>query len=146
MTDPHRHAWLRSFLERGVRPVGSGKLGLEFEQFVLDAEFRTVQYFGPGGVEELLEKLAVATDWVPYRENGHLISLTAEDGRSITLEPGGQIEFGSTPCVDLDSLAAEVAHYRGLLSDLRESTGYCFLAVGSHPLARPEDLQRLPKT
>ena len=141
----HEHAQLRSFLERGIRQPGSGKLGLEFEQFVLDEQCQTVQYFGPGGVEELLEKLAVATGWSPHHENGHLISLAAADGRAITLEPGGQIEFGSTPCPDLPTMEAEVAHYRGLLADLREQTGYCFLATGSHPRARPEDIRRLPK-
>ncbi|MHC4379823.1 MAG: glutamate-cysteine ligase family protein, partial [Planctomycetota bacterium] len=139
------HSQLRSFLERGIRQPGNGKLGLEFEQFVLDGQCQTVQYFGPGGVEELLEKLTKATGWAPHRENGHLISLAAEDGRAITLEPGGQIEFGSTPCGDLPTMDAEVAHYRGLLADLRDETGYCFLATGSHPRARPEDIRRLPK-
>lgn len=145
MTKLHSHNQLRSFLEGGVRAPGSGKFGLEFEQFVLDGDCQTVQYFGPGGVEELLHKLAKATGWKPYSENGHMISLTAEDGRAITLEPGGQIEFGSTPCANVDAVAEELAHYRGLLADLREETGYCFLATGSHPQARPEDIKRLPK-
>ncbi|MFK5956115.1 MAG: glutamate-cysteine ligase family protein [Planctomycetota bacterium] len=145
MTILETNAQLRSFLEGGIRASGSGKLGLEFEQFVLDSECQTVQYFGPGGVEEILQRLQKSTGWKPYSENGHLISLTAEDGRAITLEPGGQIEFGSTPCVDLDAMASEVAHYRGLLAGLREESGYCFLATGSHPRARPEDIRRLPK-
>ena len=145
MDEISTNAQLRSFLEGGIRAADSGKLGLEFEQFVLDSACNTVQYFGPGGVEELLQKLAKATGWKPYSENGHMISLTADDGRAITLEPGGQIEFGSTPCTDLDAMASELAHYRGLLAGLREETGYCFLATGSHPRARPEDIQRLPK-
>lgn len=142
LTDPSQ---LRTFFERGIRPQGAGKLGLEFEQFVLDSECQTVQFFGPGGVESLVQRLAEVTGWKPYSENGHMISLTADDGRAITLEPGGQIEFGSTPCADLPTMDAEVAHYRGLLAGLREETGYCFLATGSHPHAAPGDIQRLPK-
>ena len=142
LADP---AQLRSFLEQGIRPRGAGKLGLEFEQFVLDGDCQTIQFFGPNGVESLLKRLAETTGWKPYSENDHLISLTAPDGRAITLEPGGQIEFGSTPCADLPTMDAEVAHYRGLLAGLREQTGYCFLATGSHPHASPEDIERLPK-
>ncbi|MGB0953965.1 MAG: glutamate--cysteine ligase [Planctomycetota bacterium] len=142
LTEPSQ---LRTFLERGIRPQGAGKLGLEFEQFVLDDACQTIQFFGPGGVESLVQRLAEVTGWKPYSENGHMISLTADDGRAITLEPGGQIEFGSTPCADLPSMDAEVAHYRGLLAGLREETGYCFLATGSHPHAAPDDIKRLPK-
>jgi glutamate--cysteine ligase len=137
---------LRAALEKGCRPAGSGKLGLEFEQFILDGDGRTVSYFGPGGVEELLHVLAERSGWEPHFDDGHLVSLTAADGRAITLEPGGQIEFGSTPCADLPSLEAEVSHYRRLLATLREDTGYCFLALGANPADRPEDIRRLPKS
>ena len=137
---------LRAALEKGHRKPGSGKLGLEFEQFILDKRSKTVSYFGAGGVEEILKNLQERTGWQPYFDHGHLVALTAADGRAITLEPGGQIEFGSTPCADLQAMNAEVAHYRGLLAGIREETGYCFLALGSNPTARPDDIRRLPKS
>jgi len=146
MTVLTNRSQLRTALEKGHRPRGAGKLGLEFEQFILDRDGKTVSYFGKGGVEELLKTLADRTGWQEYFDGDHLVGLTAADGRAITLEPGGQIEFGSTPCADLQALNSEVAHYRGLLSSLREETGYCFLALGSNPSARPEDIKRLPKS
>ncbi len=145
MNHLHNHAQLRAFFERGIRQPGHGKLGLEFEQFVLDARCQTVQYFGPGGVESLMRSLAATTQWQPQYERDHLLALVAADGRAITLEPGGQIEFGSTPCSDLPSLEQEISDYCAFLAELRHSTGYCFLATGSHPRARPEDIRRLPK-
>ena len=146
MTSLTDRSQLRLALEQGHRPKGQGKLGLEFEQFILDRQGRTVSYFGSGGVEELLRRLEEATGWLPQEDDGHLIGLTAADGRALTLEPGGQIEFGSTPCPDLQQLNAEVAHYRGLLAQLRSETGYCFLALGANPSSAPDDIRRLPKS
>ena len=146
MTILTHRSQLRAALEKGHRPEGSGNLGLEFEQFILDGRGKTVSYFGTGGVEELLKKLAERTGWKEYRDHEYLVGLTAADGRAITLEPGGQIEFGSTPCVDLPTMEAEVNHYRKLLAELREETGYCFLALGANPSERPDEIRRLPKS
>ncbi|MDP7063363.1 MAG: glutamate-cysteine ligase family protein [Planctomycetota bacterium] len=140
------HSQLRAALEKGHCEPGTGKLGLEFEQFILDKRCNTVSYFGTGGVEEILKTLQERTGWEPYLDQGHLVALTAADGRAITLEPGGQIEFGSTPCADMQALNAEVAHYRGLLAGIREDTGYCFLALGANPSQRPDEIRRLPKS
>lgn len=136
---------LRRFLERGVRAPGTGKLGLEFEQFVLDDGMRAVPYLGPGGVEEVMRFLAAETGWKTKEEKGHLMALTAPDGRALTLEPGAQLEFGSSPVPDLPSLDAEVRDYCRLLAKAHERFGHSFVAVGSHPTAAPEDLVRLPK-
>jgi glutamate--cysteine ligase len=139
------HSDLRRFLDRGVRQPGQGKLGLEFEQFVISAEGGIVQYLGPNGVEELMQFLSQKTGWKEKREGDHLMALIAEDGRALTLEPGAQLEFGSTPVADLPSMDQEVQHYCNLLAQANEHFGHSFLAVGSHPTASPEDLVRLPK-
>ena len=146
MTILTNRSQLRAALEKGHRPQGSGKLGLEFEQFILNSSGKTVSYFGPAGVEEILKSLAAKTGWREYFDQGYLVGLTAPDGRAITLEPGAQIEFGSTPCVDLPALQGEVGHYRSLLAQLRAEKGYCFLALGANPSSRPEDIRRLPKS
>lgn len=104
-----------------------------------------VQYLGPHGVEELMQFLSQQTGWKEKREGGHLMALTAPDGRALTLEPGAQLEFGSTPVPDLPSLDREVQHYCQLLAAAHDQFGHSFLAVGSHPVASPEDLVRLPK-
>jgi len=136
---------LRRFFERGIRRPGEGKLGLEFEQFVVAPGMAPVQYLGPGGVEEVMNFLSRQTGWKEKREQGHLMALIAPDGRALTLEPGAQLEFGSTPVATLPQMEAEVRDYCSLLAAAHQEFGHSFLAVGSHPVATPEDLVRLPK-
>ena len=133
-------------LRRGHRSAADRRLGVEFEQFVLRGEdAQAVPYLGAGGVAELLERAEELTGWERIEEDGHLLGLKAADGRALTLEPGAQLEFGSSPCRTLAEVAAEVEDYCRLLARLSQESGVGFLAVGSHPSSAPEDIVRLPK-
>ncbi len=140
-----RREQLVEALAAGHRPRKEWALGLEFEQFVTDADCRPRQYSGPGGVEELLGKLADRTGWTPATEGGRVLGLNAADGRAVTLEPGAQLEFGSRPELSLAALETQLREYCGHLRALADETGARFLAVGAHPMASPDDLERIPK-
>lgn len=132
-------------LRRGHRAPKDRRLGIEFEQFVVRPNGDHVPYLGDDGVEATLRQAQTLTGWKPKEESGHLLALKAPDGRMLTLEPGAQLEFGSSPCHTLDEVAAEVDQYCSLLRTLSERSGFGFLALGSHPTAAPDDIVRLPK-
>lgn len=142
---PLRRADLRSFLERGHRPRQEWALGIEYEQFVTDPAGRPVMYSGSPGVEQILGELAARTGWKPKTEGEHVLALVAPDGRSITIEPAAQLEFGTSPCRSLGRVAREIAEYTGWLAELEEAHGIRFVALGAHPTARPDELERIPK-
>lgn len=136
---------LRFALERGHRPREQWALGVEYEQFVTDPEGRPIEYSGQPGVRDLLESFARWTGWERKIDHGHLLGLKAADGRTLTLEPAAQLEFGSSPAHSVNQLAVEVDAYMKLLARAEREFGLRFVTHGSHPTARPEELERIPK-
>jgi len=74
-----------------------------------------------------------------------VLSLAAPDGRTITLEPGAQIEFATGLCDDVPAIAAQVGEYFEVLARLGEEFDVAFLALGAHPGAAPDEIERIPK-
>ncbi|KAA3608056.1 MAG: hypothetical protein DWQ01_13345 [Planctomycetota bacterium] len=136
---------LEEVILRGCRPRHQWALGLEYEQFVTRPDGQPVPYEGPGGLEEILGHLQTWTGWQPISENGRLLGLKGQDGRSITLEPGAQIEFGGAPQKEIAGVQAEVQEYFQWLRRLREMYDIRFVAIGAQPAVAPEQIQRLPK-
>lgn len=136
---------LLDFFTAGHRPAEEWGIGLEGECFCLDSSGASVSYFGENGIAQILEFWAESDEWTGKYEGEHIVSLHAEDGRAITLEPGGQIEFGTTPCRDIDSLSQELKGFQAMFDRASEKYGYQFLRVGVHPSAEPGDIKRLPK-
>jgi glutamate--cysteine ligase len=132
-------------LTRGHRAPAAFRLGLEYEMFVVRADGHAVPYAGPGGLAEILAFLADRTGWTRKTEGPHLLGLAGPDGRGITLEPGAQIEFNSSPRRTVGEIAEELeemlAHYEAACHafDVR------FLGLGAQPADAPEDIVRLPK-
>ena len=137
---------LSSFFTSGHRPKDELCIGIESERFCVTADQAVVQYSDSNGIAEIVEQLRVISGWKAKYEKGNVMSLHAADGRAITLEPGGQIEFGTTPQIKLVDLESEINHYREMLEQVIASTGHQFLCVGVHPSAEPEQIERLPKS
>ena len=137
---------LAAVLARGSRPQEEYRLGLEYELFITDDRGKPAPYSGPGGVEELLRHLAQETGWKPRGEGEHILSLVAEDGRSVTLEPGAQIEFNTSQCRTVQEVEAELRAFLVELRKLSERFGVRFLGLGAQPQVRPDDIERIPKS
>ena len=145
MTPPLTRAYLRLALERGHRPREQWALGVEYEQFVTDTQGQAVEYSSEPGVARLLETFAEWTGWERKTDLGNILGLKAADGRTLTLEPAAQLEFGSSAASTVQRLAIEVDEYMKLLARAEEEFGVRFVTTGSHPTARPEELERIPK-
>jgi glutamate--cysteine ligase len=118
-------------------------VGVEQEKIAVLADGRPVPYEGPGGIAEILERMA-ARGFTPQREDGHVIALARDDDR-ITVEPGGQLELSggakSTAVAARDMLRAHVAEVQEIAATL----GVTFIGIGARPFGTIDDVPWLPK-
>src|ERR1700674_1004230 len=81
------------YFEEGAKPRENWRVGTEYEKVaVRTIDGRAMPYSGPGGVEDLLRKMADSYGFEPEDEHGRILALKG-DRSAITIEPGGQIEL-----------------------------------------------------
>lgn len=93
-------------------------VGVEWEKEAVRSSGRRVTFDEPGGVESILQALLDRFGWEPYYEADRLIALT-RGGASVTIEPGAQVEYSSTPQATLRAIEAELRRH---LTELQEVT------------------------
>ncbi len=145
MTELRHHGQLLEALTRGHRDPSDFKLGLEYEMFVTRPDGHAVPYLGVGGMAEILESLAARTGWRRLEEDGALLGLAGPDGRGITLEPGAQIEFNSSPLASVSAIEAELEEMLQHFDALCHEFDVRFLGMGAQPADPPDRIRRIPK-
>ena len=84
---------LVEFIETGCRKPQDWRIGTEHEKFVFQlGTLKPAPYEGDWGIRALLEGMT-RFGWEPIYEGENPIALKHENGCSITLEPGGQVEL-----------------------------------------------------
>jgi len=136
---------LLNFFSRGYTPREDWKVALEYEQFLVRPDQSPLPYLGDDGVEVLLQRLGETLGWQLVYEGAHVIGLKSSEGQEVTLEPGAQLELGTRPEKNLIGLEQQLQEFQAVLTDLALAQGAEVLAVGSQPMARPEDIVRIPK-
>ena len=128
----------------GGKPRADWRIGTEHEKFGFSRRTLLPPPYEPAGIRAVMEGLA-PLGWRRIEDEGRLIAL-ARDGRSISLEPGGQFELSGAPVADLHETAREMREH---FTELREATDPIFVGfapLGFHPLARLSDMPMMPKT
>jgi len=133
-------------LHAGHRPRSEHKLGLEMEVFPVLPDGRPIPYEGPRGVEELLKEVALRTGWQEKQEAGRTLGLQAQHGSAITLEPGAQLEFNSSPCTSIVALEGQMEELFQHLRVISREWHIDFLTLGSQPWVSPAEVVRIPKS
>lgn len=120
-------------------------IGTEYEALVRScATGQTVTYDGPGGIERILRHLADDFGWDPVDEHGHVIALT-QDGKSITLEPGGQFEMSGAPVRTLTETEAELKKHLEEIESIEDRFPVRVHWRGLNPWQTPEQISWMPK-
>ncbi len=135
---------LMDYFEKGNKTLSSLRVGLEHEKFFFEAEsLQRVPYGTENGLSVLFKGL-LSMGWEGIYENTSLIGIKKE-GALVTLEPGGQLEFSSSPHLNVFSLKKEHQHY--LLTVLPEASqkNLLLLGLGFDPLSNFEDIPWVPK-
>jgi glutamate--cysteine ligase len=136
---------LVEYFESGCTAPELFALGTEQEQFVyFSRNFRPADYDGPApGIRALLEGMS-RFGWQPIEERGLPIAAERE-GRTITLEPGGQLELSGAAVKDVHQTFAENQAYHQELKSLGDELGLSFLALGYQPKHKRKELPWMPK-
>ncbi|HRO03255.1 MAG TPA: glutamate--cysteine ligase [Terricaulis sp.] len=137
---------LVAHLESGSKPDRAAwRIGTEHEKFAFYKDtLEPVPYEGERGIGALLNGLADNYGWSRVSEGENLIAL-AQDGASITLEPGGQFELSGAPLEHLHQTCAETGSHLSQLRDVAGKLGISFLGLGVSPLWSLEATPIMPK-
>jgi glutamate--cysteine ligase len=136
---------LVEYLESGCKPRERWRVGTEHEKFPyrLD-DLRPVPYEGANGIGALLQGL-VRYGWEPVEEQGRIIALYDDNGGSVTLEPGGQIELSGAPLQTIHQTCSEVQEHLREVREINEELGIGMIGLGFQPKWRREDIPWMPK-
>ncbi|MFQ5347821.1 MAG: glutamate--cysteine ligase [Rhodothalassiaceae bacterium] len=128
----------------GAKPKAAWRIGAEHEKFVFFRENdRPVRYEGARGIGAILTAMQ-GFDWEPKYEAGNVVALR-QNGASITLEPGGQLELSGAPLENLHETCREVNGHLAQVKAIGERFGVGFLGMGFHPTARRDEIPVMPK-
>jgi glutamate--cysteine ligase len=129
------------------KPRSAHRVGTEHEKFgFMRVDRSPLPFDGPFGIETILRTIAKEKGWTPALEGGHVIALFHDDGSSITLEPGGQLELSGAPVHSVHDTCTEVGRHLALLKRVCVPLGVGFIGMGFHPTARWDQMPSVPKS
>ena len=135
------------YLEEGCRPRADWRIGTEHEKLGFRlSDSSTWRYEGESSVSAILKALHQDGGGDLIKEGQHVVGiLFPEDGSSITLEPGGQLELSGKQCVSIHETADELDGHFSRLARLAPQRDLGFLGVGFAPLWPVSAMCRVPK-
>ena len=136
---------LVEYFREGETPRADWRVGTEHEKLGLYAKtLKPVPYDGDKGIRALLSAIEKRHGWKPLSDAGLLVGLE-RDGRTITLEPGGQLELSGNPLVSLHETEREFRDHIALVNGISAELGIVWLGLGLHPIAAVSELPRMPR-
>ncbi|HEY1612975.1 MAG TPA: glutamate--cysteine ligase [Rhizomicrobium sp.] len=134
---------VRYFAE-GSKPRSQWRIGTEHEKFVYDmATHKPLTYRGKPGIRALLEGMQ-RFGWEPVMEGEHIIGL-AQNGASISLEPGGQFELSGAPLRSVHETCAEVNTHLEQVREVAHELGAGVIGLGFAPNWGIDEVDQMPK-
>jgi glutamate--cysteine ligase len=136
---------LVEYFREGETARPDWRVGTEHEKLGLYAKsLKPVPYDGAKGIRALLSAIEVHHGWKPLTDASLLVGLE-RDGRTITLEPGGQLELSGVPLASLHDTEREFREHIALVNGISRELGIVWLGLGLHPLASVAELPRMPR-
>ncbi len=130
--------------EKGYTSPIDYKIGMEFERIPISrSSFKTVDYWGKGGVCELLETFAKKFNWDYIVDQNNTIGLV-KGHDTITLEPGSQIEYSLKPERTIFQLKEKIEKLDYDLKSLADSD-MILLSYGISPYSTFKNIHLIPK-
>lgn len=135
-------AWFAS----GAKPPSAWGIGTEHEKFLFDCRsHRRPPYAGDNGIEGILTRIAGKDGWRGVYEEGKIIAVKHNDGSSITLEPGGQMELSGAIMRNLHATCRETQNHLRLMGEVMDVSCIWMLGLGFDPKWQREDVPWMPK-
>ena len=132
-------------LSRGCKPLEKFRIGTEHEKFVFCNEsLKPAAYDGEKGIRAVLRGLEAKSGWEPVMEADNIIGLT-ENGASVSLEPGGQLELSGAPLTTIHETCSELKQHLALAKTVGEELDIGMLGMGFAPHWTRDDINWMPK-
>jgi len=140
-----RETLLRYYLDAAT-PREDWRVGMEIERLGRDAATgHPLPYDGDGAsIRRVLEFYREKRPCSPILEADYLIGLDGDFG-SITLEPGGQVEWSSKPKRHLTDLAAEMDAHMDAMAQVATGVGVDWLTEAVDPVHPVSEMNWMPK-
>ncbi|MCZ6779663.1 MAG: glutamate-cysteine ligase family protein [Acidobacteria bacterium] len=137
---------LTDLYRRSFKPLSQHRIGLELEALPVLSSGMPVPYSSECGpsIRSLLAEIGSAPGVQRAMEGEHLIGLSDEHG-TISLEPGGQVEFSSRPARDLHELKILMTEHLRRLRQASAVTGLHWIEQAYQPFARLSQTEWMPK-
>jgi len=136
---------LVAYFESGIKQQGTpGRLGVELEHIIVDADMNPVSYSGEYGVRWVLEQLSADFPERAETAAGDLIGV-GRAGQTVTIEPAAQLELSAGPYEGVGEVRIDFEQFQRSVAKILQPHGMRMLAVGYHPSAKAADLELIPK-
>ncbi len=120
------------------------KIGTEHEKFLFNTKNnKPISYTGPQSIEKIFQLLEM-NGWIPIQDGSSVIGLK-KNNKSITLEPGLQIELSGDALSSIHETCKEVNDYLKEISAICNKLNIGLLGSGFNPNATINEIDRLPK-
>ena len=122
----------------------SRTLGVRLEHVIVRKNAGgAISYSDPGGVRDVLERLAPFYDEKAYE--GEMLVRLSKPLQSITIEAGGQLELSIGPCATVVDVEREYLDFRNHLDPILDESGLETPMLGYNPGARSSDIELVPQ-
>lgn len=137
---------LLDYFARGAVPRERWQVGMEVEKLGLDARTgQPLPYDGPGpSVRKVLEFYRGRRGADPVFEGNHLIGLDGIKG-SLSLEPGGQVEWSSRPQLSTVQVQIDLEQHLATLREAGAALGIEWLETAVDPVHAVSEMHWVPK-
>ena len=130
-----------NYFKSGIKETDNLKIGIEHEKFLFDKKNnRRIDY---NSILKMFDQL-YEFGWKPIYEKTNIIGLTKDD-KSITLEPGNQIELSGAKLNNIHEACAESHEYLFELKQVIEKLNFKIISAGFDPISKLSDIPNNPK-
>ena len=130
-----------NYFKSGIKETDNLKIGIEHEKFLFDNKNnKRVDY---NSILKMFDQL-YEFGWKPIYEKNNIIGLTKDD-KSITLEPGNQIELSGAKLNNIHEACAESHEYLFELKQVIEKLDFKIISAGFDPISKLSDIPNNPK-
>jgi len=132
---------MRDYILEGAKPEHAWRTGLELE--LIGYKRSSTDQFERLSYDDIQKVLESYGD-EPIIEDGYAVGARGNHG-TLTLEPGGQLEYSSLPYSTLEGSQCALINYLAWLRDVSRPLGFHFIGVGFDPIATLQSQDWVPK-
>lgn len=120
------------------------RVGLEYEMILVDRlTTMNIPFYGTRSLSRILAEL-MPLGFEPILDAGRVIGLTRAQ-TSITLEPGGQLEFSGSPLASPDGVLRELEQFLSSLRSICDRLAIAIVPIGYRPFGTVASVSTVPR-